>query len=180
MKKYFIYLFILFLTGCSTTPQKSYTENIEVFVIESQLCLQDTSEKFLPSYSFNEFMAEGWDKDHPQVLLLPYGPLNPTFIGTTANNSLIYTQTIGYSSGLKFTVFNTEHYSFSFKRDFPMYVYTQQWSQWQYADVSEAIDNRYYLNKLKVRFRAMNTQLYHQYVSTYYKQPNIEKLDNCD
>lgn len=180
MKNYFIYLFLLCLTGCSTTYNHLYSDNKDMFFLEAQICLKDTSEKMTSSYAFNEFTGEGIDKYHPSKLLLPFGPLQSKLIGNTFDQSLIYTQKLDSPYGLHSVIFNTEHYSFSFKRDFPMYVYTQQWSQWQYADVSEPIDNRYYLNKLKVRFRAMNYQTYRQYVSSYYKQPSLENLENCD
>lgn len=180
MKKYFIYLFLLCVSGCSSTPTKHFSSDNEVFIIESQVCLKDKSEKLLTGYSFEEFTGEGIDKQHPTKLLLPYGPLQPTYIGTTVDQSLIYTQKIGFAYNLHSTVFNTTHYSFSFKRDFPMYVYTQNWSQWQFADLSQTTDNQYFLNKLKVRFRAINEKNYSSYVSSYYQQPTSENLDNCD
>lgn len=170
MKNYFFVFILMVLSGCMTTPTTP--------LVVSEICVKDSMQNKLHTYSLVEFHASRNDKENYNRLLLPTNNPQPILLGTTVDNSYVYSAVFGYTDSLKYAYVDYMNYHFSFKRNFD--TYKEQWTQWETSDLSETIDNSYYLHKLKVRFKTMSYDNYRVYVKSLNNKPVAQNLNNCE
>lgn len=172
LHKNHIVIFLSFLlVGCA-----SLNSNKKLVVAE--ICVKDIEENRIHTYSIVEFHGKDSKENYNRLLLPINTPQQPILVGTTIDNSHVYSAVFGQTETLHYAYVSSVNYQFSFKRDFS--VYNNQWSQWETADLSEKIDNSDYIQKLKVRFKIMNYNSYPGYLKSFENKPIEQNLNNCN